>query len=243
MVVVDQEKIIEISRYGFGRFHQCVNVKLITLRKRGEGSREHALLNPVCDAQLRTDPLLLLRNGSQVLHILDNVHLHIPEFRIQVTDLIVMPVREFNDLGFQVLRVLKRSKGTCFACQSADGICDEPADVEVPADRGKYKNRNADKDHDRHKPVPPAHDCAHVQIRSYHCGIAAIRCQNGFRAGTQPSKTGTGHHGVHPDICRPVVDSLLILFPHSEGKQGFLRVQEIHIVIIPQILYIEILQL
>ena len=88
MVVIHQEKVVKITSYVFRGFHRSINIKLIPVRKSGEGSGKRLQLNAGCQRKLRPHLLLFRCNGSNLLDIGLDLFLHLVDGSCQLSDFI-----------------------------------------------------------------------------------------------------------------------------------------------------------
>ena len=79
MVVIHQEKVVEVAADLLRRCHGGVNVELVALGEGGEDAGQHGRLNVARHVQLRADALLFRGDAAEILNIFIQLRHHVLE--------------------------------------------------------------------------------------------------------------------------------------------------------------------
>ena len=222
MVLIHQEKVVEIPSNLLGRVHGRVDIELRLVREGREDPGQHIRLNLGGHVQLRADSFLLGRHPGQIVHIGVQVLLHFLHRFRKIFNLIPRADRQFLDGGFlfPAHAFLVRDIGGGGRRQLIDRA-DNFAVYKIHHKRhhrqgGHGKSRAELKQ----EGVPVVHHLLHGNVHHHIADHSAVLIHNRRSGGAQPAKIpGIADIGGKPSE-RVLKHRLILIIEHFPGPDG-----------------------
>ncbi len=165
MILVHQEKVVEVAAHLLRRCHRGVQIKLRPVRKRRKRIRQHVLLDLGGQRQLRADPFLLGRNFADVIDVAEHILLHFVDLLRERLDLIA---------GFDGGKAPNGLLGPLSALAEAPHLAGEDAHrFHQPLHQVQNENNDDRNDHDKGDKDNALYQCLRRALDPHHRNLYA----------------------------------------------------------------------